>query len=208
MKTKSVIPNILTFLPNEIDYAFATQISDMPDMPGIARIVVLRDYNISHSQKRIILDAEILHINVSTEEDVSSKFNSKIKDWIVTNQFYVMLRDNYGNMIPNPNYINEEDRVEGQFYTQEQTQKYQLARAFDFFALGFKNHTGSNQEFFSSIILVGDEINGLFDVYDSLSSLLMQMPPEINLTPELIEASRMSIQEQAKIQESISIKKK
>lgn len=193
MKERSTIPNIESYLPNEVDYAFATQISDMPDMDNIARIVILRDYNISHSQKRIILDAEILHINVNTGEDVTTKFNSKIKDWIVTNQFFVMLRDQNGNMLLNPNFVPEEDRVKGMVYSMDQTQKYQLARAFDFFAVGFKNNSGSNQEFFSTIILVGDEINGLFDVYGSLTPLLTQLPPEVNLNPELMEAAKTVI---------------
>lgn len=186
MKTRTEI-DIQEYLPADSDYAFAIQISDYPRSAGIARIVLLQDYSILHSQKRIILNAKLLHIDTVAQEDVSHMHNSDIKDWIVTDQFFVMLRDDNGNMQDNPEYVPEEDRVPGQMYTQNQTQKYLLATAFKYFSTAFKYHTGSNQAFFGSIILLGDEINGLFDEYKSLTSKLMAMPPEVNLNPDMME---------------------
>lgn len=186
MKTRTEI-DIQPYLPAVEDYAFAIQISDYPRSAGIARIVLLQDYSIMHSQKRIILNAKLLHIDTIAQEDVSHMHNSDIKDWVVTDQFFVMLRDDNGNMQLNPEFIPLEDRVEGTMYTQKQTQKYLLATAFKYFSTAFKYHTGSNQAFFGSIILLGDEINGLFDEYKSLTSKLMAMPPEVNLNPDMME---------------------
>lgn len=188
MKKQTTLSNIEKYLPEPAKYAFAAQISDLPGISdNIARIVVLYDYNIMHSQQRIVLEAEIIHINTKTNQNVTHQFNSKIKDWVVTNQFYTAVRDSNGNMILNPEYIKPEKRLPGVIYTPKQLQKYEIELAFDFFALGFKNFVGSNQDYFSSIILLGDEVNDLFDVYGSLSSKLMQMPPEKNLRPDLLK---------------------
>lgn len=200
MKTRTEI-DIKPYLPVEEDYAFAIQISDYPRSAGIARIVLLQDYSIMHSQKRIILNAKLLHIDTIAEEDVSHMHNSDIKDWVVTDQFFVMLRDDNGKMQLNPDFVPLEDQIPGEMYTQKQNQKYLLATAFKYFSTAFKYHTGSNQAFFGSIILLGDEINGLFDEYKSLTSKLMTMPPEVNLNSEMLR-----IVEENAIENTLAVK--
>lgn len=187
MKTRTEITDISQYLPKDDDFAFAIQISDHPSIPNIGRIVILYDYSILHTQKRILLNAGLIHVDLTSGKNVTNVFNSEIRDWVVTNQFYVMLRDDDGNMLLNPEYIAPEDREDGIPLTMLQTQKYQLAPAFTYFSTAFKYLNGSNQAFFGSIILIGDEINNLFDVYGSLTTKLMEMPPEVDLNPEILK---------------------
>lgn len=194
MKNRTVIQNIEEYLPDPNDYAFATQISDLPGISEakIARIVVLYDYVIMHSNKRISLEAEIRHINTSTGEDVTNKFNSRIQDWFITNQFHVYVRDENGNMLPNPEYIKPEDRDENLVYMINQTSEYKVEQAFNHFSSVFKTYDKNNQQFFNTIILIADELTSLFDVYGSLTMKLLEMPVPANLNPDLLELARPS----------------
>lgn len=185
MKTKTILNDINKFLPRSEDYAFATQISDLPFIQGeaIARILVLYDYNIQHSLRRIILNAKLKHIRVSDDTEMMGVFNEEIKDWVVTDQFFMALRDEYGNRIPNQDYIPEEEREEGVYYDLYSTSKYVLRPAFEHFSNTFKNFEGNNQLFFESVVLIGDEVNNLFDLYGSMTEELMKLPPDIDLNP-------------------------
>lgn len=184
MKTLTKI-NIKQFIPtSNNEFAWAGQISDFPKQEGsIARILILYDYDISHRYKRIRLDAELKHIDISLIDnptDVSNKYNGKLEDWIISNSYEIVNRDERGYMIQNPKYIPEDNREIGKVYTKEETEPYVTEKAFDRFSNMMKTYGVPLINLFEKIVVTDDMINNLFDTYKPLIEELHKPPLYVN----------------------------
>lgn len=184
MKTKTNI-NISDFIPENIeDYAWAGQISDYPKAPGqVARVLIVYSYNINHRTKQIILEAEIKHFDITIPEspiDVTHHYNYKVEDWIISNNYKVVLRDVNGMMLINPDFVPEENREHGEEYTENQKSQYIIQGAFNRFSTMIKSYGIPLHTLFEKIVEMDDNINNLFDYYKPLIPILNQPPKLIN----------------------------
>lgn len=108
-------------------------ISNHPLFPNIKREVIVENISIQGKFSQIVIDAEIKYYDTNQEgKDVTAAFQNKIKNWIVTNKDTSTVRDEKGNPISNPQYM--EAPTEGEdTRTDNQKEPYMKAPSFDYF---------------------------------------------------------------------------
>lgn len=108
-------------------------ISNHPLFPNIKREVAVENIAIQGKFNQIVIDAHIRYFDANQEnKEVTSTFQSKITNWIISNNDFVTVRDAKGQPIANPNY--QEIPTEGEdTRTEEQKEPYLKAPSFDYF---------------------------------------------------------------------------
>ena len=177
MKTKTPF-DIAGFIPANDDIQYAGQISDHPLFPEkIGRVLVVTKYFPDADNQRLSIFGYLVHVDLETNEKVNS-FKDCLEDWVVSNAYKVVLRDVAGNMIPNPEFIPEEDRVEETEYTESQLTPYLVLPAYIRFSRMIKTYAVPAQVLFQKIVDMDDEMNNVFDVYGNIQEFLINKPLE------------------------------
>ena len=168
------------------------QISDCPNT-GFVRVLVYTGDNYQERIKQWFINAEVVYINPANNKVVYTKMaKSKNEEWVISNNYSVMVLDFNGNPIPNPNFITErEDSVldeNGEPILDElgnpQTQvvpvpisetnlPYLTEKAFDRFSefrVGVTYNLSMRQLWNMSITT--DDINGYFDEKENHKTLV------------------------------------
>lgn len=178
MKTKTPF-NITPFIPTADDVQYAGQISDHPMFPAkIGRILVVTKYFPDADAQRLSIFGYLIHIDLETNEKVTC-FKDTLEDWIVTNNYTVAIRDADGMLIPNPNFIPEEDREEGVEYTENQLSQWQMLPAYIRFSRMIKTYAVPAQVLFQKIVDMDDVMNNVFDHYGNIREFLEGTPANI-----------------------------
>lgn len=178
MKTKTPF-DIAGFIPANDDIQYAGQISDHPDFPEkIGRILVVTKYFPDAENQRLSIFGYLIHIDLETNEKKNC-FKDNLEDWIVTNDYKVALRDGDGLLIPNPDYIPEEDRVEEMEYTESQLNPWQMLPAYIRFSRMIKTYAVPAQILFKKIVDMDDMFNNVFDVYGNIKEFLESIPANV-----------------------------
>lgn len=186
MKTKTPF-NIESFLPHADDLQYAGQISDHPLFPEkIGRILVVTKYFPDADNHRLTIHGYLIHVDIETNEVVNS-FKNCLEDWVVSDQYKVVIRDANGMMIPSPDYIPEEDREkiedlpEGQepiIYTDNQLYPFLTLPAYIRFSRMIKTYAVPAQVLFQKIVEMDDQLNNIFDLYGNIQEYLINKPLE------------------------------
>lgn len=177
MKMKTPF-KIEPFTPANDDIQYAGQISDHPLFPAkIGRVLVVTKYFPDADNQRLSIYGYLIHVDLETNEKVTS-FKDCLEDWIVSNAYKVVLRDALGNMIPNADFVAEEDRIEGQEYTEHQLTPFQILPAYIRFSKMIKTYAVPAQVLFQKIVDMDDMMNNIFDVYGNIQEYLINKPLE------------------------------
>lgn len=184
MKPKTIF-DIENFLPHTDDVQYAGQISDHPLFPEkIGRILVVTKYFPDADNHRLTIHGYLIHVDIETNEIVNS-FKNCLEDWVVSDQYKVVIRDANGMMIPSPEYIAEEDREkiedlpEGQapiVYTDNQLYPYLILPAYIRFSRMIKTYAVPAQILFQKIVEMDDQLNNIFDLYGNIQEYLISKP--------------------------------
>lgn len=175
MKTKTPF-DTTQFIPNADKVQYAGQISDHPRFPTqVGRILVVTKYFPDADAQRLSIYGYLIHVDLDTMEKMCT-FKDTLEDWVVTNDYKVVLRDAVGNMIPNPEFIPEEDRVEEVEYTESQLTPYLVLPAYIRFSRMIKTYAVPAQVLFQKIVDMDDEMNNVFDVYGNIQEYLLNKP--------------------------------
>lgn len=175
MKTKTPF-DTAQFIPHADEVQYAGQISDHPMFPAkIGRILVVTKYFPDADAQRLSVYGYLIHVDIETGEKITS-FKNCLEDWIVTNDYKVVLRDANGQMIPNANFTPEEDRNEETEYTENQLIPYMVLPAYIRFSRMIKTYAVPAQVLFEKIVQMDDEMNNLFDVYGNIQEFLLNKP--------------------------------
>lgn len=115
------------------------EISNHPLFPNIKRKVAVYDVAIQGKYEQILLDAEIRYFDENQEnKDVTVAFNSKLNNWIVSNNEQTTVRDAKGNMVANPQF--REAPTEGEDdRSPKEMEPYLKMPSFDYFFGIIKN---------------------------------------------------------------------
>lgn len=89
------------------NYVLTQQLLPDPALPNINKKMVVDNANYQAQYGQIVLEAHIEYFN-EQGENITSKFRSKIDNWIINDTKTTTERDGQGNPLPNPDYINEE----------------------------------------------------------------------------------------------------
>lgn len=113
-----------------MNYLLKQKISNSPIFEDVERFVIVKNVALQPQFSQIIIDAEM-----KFEKDgvcISDKMNTQIKDWVVNNNDFTTVRDERGNPIPNPHFVelaeNEEDMREA-----HQKERHMKMPSFDYF---------------------------------------------------------------------------
>lgn len=178
MKTKTPF-NITTFIPHADEVQYAGQISDHPLFPEkIGRILVVTKYFPDADAQRLSIFGYLIHIDLDTMQRVCT-FKDTLEDWVVSNNYKVVLRDANGMLIPNPDFIPEEDREEGVEYTENQLSEWQMLPAYIRFSRMIKTYAVPAQVLFQKIVDMDDMMNNVFDHYGNIREFLEGTPTNI-----------------------------
>ena len=83
------------------------QISDCPDT-GFVRVLVYIGDNYQERIKQWFINAEIVYINQANNKIVYTKVaKSKNEEWVISNNYLVIVLDFNGNPVPNPDFVTE-----------------------------------------------------------------------------------------------------
>lgn len=188
MKTKTPF-NISFFTPASDDIQYAGQISDHPLFPAkIGRILVVTKYFPDADNHRLTVYGYLIHVDLETNEKVLS-FKDNLEDWVVSDAYKVVLRDANGVMIANPEFVPEDERLEGIEYSEKQLSPYQILPAYIRFSRMIKTYAVPAQTLFEKIVQMDDEFNGIFDVYGNIQEYLINKPLEFE-NPTFKKAAR------------------
>lgn len=175
MKTKTPF-DTTQFIPHADKVQYAGQISDHPRFPQqVGRILVVTKYFPDADAQRLSIYGYLIHVDLQTMEKMCT-FKDTLEDWVVTNDYKVVLRDVVGSMIPNPEFIPEEDRVEEVEYTESQLTPYLVLPAYIRFSRMIKTYAVPAQVLFQKIVDMDDEMNNVFDVYGNIQEYLLNKP--------------------------------
>lgn len=175
MKIKTYF-EISAFTPSADDVQFARQISDHPLFPTkIGRILVVTKYFPDADNHRLTIYGYLVHVDLETMETVSS-FKKELEDWIVSDDYKVVLRDSTGQMIPNGNFIPENEREEYIEYSEDQLTPYQILPAYIRFSRMIKTYAVPVQVLFEKIVEIDDFMNNIFDQYANIQQYLLNKP--------------------------------
>ena len=187
MKTKTPF-DTAPFIPHADQVQYTGQISDHPMFPAkIGRILVVTKYFPDADAQRLSIFGYLIHVDLDTMERLCT-FKDTLEDWIMSNNYSVALRDADGMLIPNPNFIPEEDREEGVEYTENQLSEWQILPAYIRFSRMIKTYAVPAQVLFQKIVDMDDEMNNVFDIYGNIQEYLLNKPLEFeNPTNKTIE---------------------
>ncbi|WP_234111459.1 hypothetical protein [Chryseobacterium sp. R2A-55] len=177
MKIKTPF-NTAPFTPKSDDIQYCGQISDHPLFPGkIGRLLVITKYMADGDNHRLTVYGYLIHVDLDTGEKVTS-FKDSLEDWVVTDAYKVVLRNASGYMIENSEFVQEEDRIEGEQYSESQLTPYKVLPAYVRFARMLKTYTVPAQMLFQKIVDMEDEFNSIFDVYGNIYEYMINKPVE------------------------------
>ena len=175
MKTKTPF-DTTQFIPHADKVQYVGQISDHPRFPAqVGRILVVTKYFPDADAQRLSIYGYLIHVGLQTMEKMCT-FKDTLEDWVVTDDYKVVLRDATGSMIPNPEFIPEEDRVEEVEYTESQLTPYLVLPAYIRFSRMIKTYAVPAQILFQKIVDMDDEMNNVFDVYGNIQEYLLNKP--------------------------------
>jgi hypothetical protein len=101
MKTKSTLnPNILTALENQYGLP-AFQISDHPQMVGLARVIQITDFNIQGEVNQLYFYSKIFHYKDGVK---LNDFTKKITDWYIGKDDITAVLGADFQPVANPNF--------------------------------------------------------------------------------------------------------
>ena len=139
------------------------QISDCPDT-GFVRVLVYIGDNYQERIKMWFISAEIVYINPANNKIVYTKMaKSKNEEWVISNNYSVIILDFNGNPTPNPDFKTK-DGEGNPLEISETNLPYLTQGAFDRFS-EFRvgtNYTLSMRQLWNMSI-VSDDANGYFD---------------------------------------------
>lgn len=177
MKTKTPFETA-SFIPQSDSIQYAGQISDHPLFPGkIGRILVVTKYFPDADNQRLSIFGYLIHVDIETGEKVTS-FKDCLEDWVVSNDYTVVLRDADGKMIANPDYVPEDQRDEFIEYTELQLSEFLVLPAYIRFSRMIKTYAVPAQVLFQKIADMDDMMNHVFDVYGNIQEYLINKPLE------------------------------
>ena len=168
------------------------QISDCPDT-GFVRVLVYTGDNYQERIKQWFINAEIVYINQANNKIVYTKMaKSKNEEWVISNNYQVIVLDFQGAPTPNPNFITEkseilrdeqgnpildeegnEQNVDVPVPISETNLPYLTQGAFDRFS-EFRVGTGYNLSMKQlwNLSVVSDDANGYFDEKENHKTLV------------------------------------
>lgn len=178
MKTKT--PFVISGFAPTPDYVqYAGQISDHPRHPGsVGRILVVTKYFPDGDNQRLTIYGYLIHVDLETMER-RCDFKDTLEDWIVTNNYSVALRDSDGQLIPNPDYVPEDQRDEETEYTESQLSQWQMLPAYVRFSRMIKTYAVPAQVLFQKIVDMDDMMNNVFDHYGNIQHFLENTPANV-----------------------------
>ena len=148
------------------------QISDCPDT-GFVRVLVYIGDNYQERIKQWFINAEIVYINQATNKIVYTKIaKSKNENWVISNNYQVIVLDSQGKPIVNPDFKTE-DEEGNSLEISENNLPYLTQRAFDIFSefrVG-NSFTLSMRQLWNMSVLA-DDANGYFDEKQSHKTLV------------------------------------
>lgn len=148
------------------------QISDCPDT-GFVRVLVYTGDNYQERIKQWFINAEIVYINPTNNKIVYTKMaKSKNKDWVISNNYSVIILDFNGNPILNPDFKTE-DGEGNPLEISETNLPYLIQGAFDRFSefrVGTNYNLSMRQLWNMSV--ASDDANGYFDEKQSHKTLV------------------------------------
>ena len=138
------------------------QISDCPDT-GFVRVLVYTGDNYQERIKQWFINAEIVYINQANNKVVYTKIaKSKNQDWVISNNYSVIILDFNGNPTPNPDFKTK-DEEGNPLEISESNLPYLTQGAFDRFSeFRVGEHSLSMRQLWNMSI-VSDDANGYFD---------------------------------------------
>ena len=148
------------------------QISDCPDT-GFVRVLVYAGDNYQERIKQWFINAEIVYINQATNKIVYTKIaKSKNEDWVIGNNYQVIVLDLQGKPIVNPDFKTE-DEEGNPLEISESNLPYLTQGAFDRFSefrVGTAFTLSMRQLWNMSVI--SDDANGYFDEKETHKTLV------------------------------------
>ncbi len=147
------------------------QISDCPDT-GFVRVLVYTGDNYQERIKQWFINAEIVYINPATNKIVYTKIaKSKNEDWVISNNYQVIVLDSQGKPIINPDFKTE-DEEGNPLEISESNLPYLTQGAFDRFSeFRVGEHSLSMRQLWN-ISVMSDDANGYFDEKETHKTLV------------------------------------
>ena len=148
------------------------QISDCPDT-GLVRVLVYTGDNYQERIKKWFINAEIVYINPANNKIVYTKVaKSKNEEWVISNNYSVIILDFNGNPTPNPDFKTK-DGEGNPLEISENNLPYLTQGAFDRFSefrVGTTYNLSMRQLW--NISVLSDDTNGYFDEKESYKTLV------------------------------------
>ena len=148
------------------------QISDCPDT-GFVRVLVYTGDNYQERIKMWFINAEIVYINQTNNKVVYTKMaKSKNEEWVISNNYSVIILDFNGNPTPNPDFKTE-DEEGNPLEISETNLPYLTQGAFDRFSefrVGTTYNLSMRQLW--NISIISDDNNGYFDEKENHKTLV------------------------------------
>ncbi|WDF45242.1 hypothetical protein PQ459_10060 [Chryseobacterium sp. KACC 21268] len=163
------------------EYDRVYQISDCP-RSGLIRVIGVIGENYNFREKRWYISAETNYINKDSGihlKEFKHSTLSKGRDWLISNDYMVMLTDSAGNPLPNPNFkATAEIEIEGeiQIVPKEITYEnspYKLMPAFNRYS-SFKRREENPVSMYLilQVAISNDDAMGYFDNKESHPDVL------------------------------------
>ena len=148
------------------------QITDCPDT-GFVRVLVYTGDNYQERIKQWFINAEIVYINQANNKVVYTKVaKSKNEDWVISNDYQVIVLDAQNNPVPNPNFKTE-DEESNPLEISETNLPFLTQGAFDRFSefrVGTTYNLSMRQLWNMSV--ASDDVNGYFDEKENHKTLV------------------------------------
>lgn len=109
------------------------QISNHPLFGNVKRKIVVYDIHISTKFKQIVLEADMEYFEEGTDKKIENTFISTVKDWVINNSTYTIVRDENGVAVKNPNYKPAPMEGEEDLRTSEEKGEYLAQPSFSYF---------------------------------------------------------------------------
>ena len=147
------------------------QISDCPDT-GFVRVLVYTGDNYQERIKQWFINAEIVYINQATNKIVYTKVaKSKNEEWVISNNYQVIILDSQNNPIPNPDFKTEDE--EGKpLEISESNLPYLTQGAFDRFSEFRVGEYSLSMRQLWNMSVMSDDANGYFDEKENHKTLV------------------------------------
>jgi len=106
--------NVEDYIKNLDDYIIVNQISNHPKFTDVMRFVCITRQSLDTQSKRFELNYVVRCFQ--DDKEVTSEFAQKRNSIIASENTRVALRDEYFQLVPNPQYIPSENPDEDDFY--------------------------------------------------------------------------------------------